>query len=60
VSWFASRSLGLQARVDEFVKRGVPCAEQMPLKPPRLPALLLVVVAMPGVLGQLLVNRTGV
>lgn len=49
-----------QARVDEFVKRGVNSVERKPFKPLRLLILLVVVVAALSLFSQLLARWAGV
>jgi len=49
-----------QARVDEFLQKGVNSVERKPFKPLRLVVLLLVVVTTLSVLSQLLAKWAGV
>lgn len=49
-----------QAKVDDFVKRGVNSVERKPFKPLRLLILLLVVVTTLSLLSQLLAKWAGV
>lgn len=49
-----------QAKVDEFVRRGVNSVERKPFKPLRLLILLLVVVTSLSLLSQLLAKWAGV
>ena len=49
-----------QARVDEFLQKGVNSVERKPFKPIRLLILLLVVVTTLSVLSQLLAKWAGV
>jgi hypothetical protein len=49
-----------QAKVDEFLQKGVNSVERKPFKPLRLVVLLLVVVTTLSVLSQLLAKWAGV
>lgn len=49
-----------QAKVDEFVKRGVNSVERKPFRPLRLLFMLIVVVLGLSILSQLLARLTGI
>ena len=49
-----------QARVDEFLKRGVNSVERKPFKPFRMILLLIAVVTFFSILSQMIANWSGV